>query len=184
MDSNWQVSNKRVVLQSGKFLKVEYHTITLPDGTVIPDWSWVITPDFINVVLVDADGQFVLFKQSKYAYEGIGLAPVGGYIEPDEDPLEAAKREVLEETGYTAKNWHSLGSYIVDANRGVATAYTFLATGAEKIADPDADDLEAQELVLLAHDSVQKALFNNEFPVLPWANLVALSLLKLQELSE
>lgn len=182
MDKDWQVSNKRTVLENGKFLTVEYHTITLPDGTVIPDWSWVMTPDFVNIVLVDIDGQFVLFKQSKYAYDGIGLAPVGGYIEPNEDPLEAAKREVLEETGYEAKTWHSLGSYVVDANRGVATAYTFLATGAAKTTDPDADDLEAQELVLLSRDDVQKALFNNAFKVVTWSNVISLGLLKLQEL--
>ncbi|MBN2304060.1 MAG: NUDIX hydrolase, partial [Anaerolineae bacterium] len=105
------------------------------------------------------------------------LALVGGYIEPGEDPLAAAQRETLEETGYQAPQWTTLGSYRVDANRGAGMAYAFLATGAHKVTEPNADDLEEQELVFLTRDQVEAALFNGEFKVLAWANLVALSLL-------
>jgi ADP-ribose pyrophosphatase len=178
--TDWKTTDKRTILQNGKFLTVEYHTVELPDGTVIEDWSWVITPDFINVVILDEQGRFVLFRQTKYGIEGDALAPVGGYIEAGEDPLEAAKRETLEETGYAADNWTFFGSYRVDANRGAGMAYAFLATGAKKVAERNADDLEAQELVLLSREQVEQALFNGEFKVLPWTSLVALSLLHLK----
>lgn len=175
----WKTTQKRTVLQNGKFLTVEYHTIELPDGQIIEDWSWVITPDYINAIVIDEEGRFVFFKQTKYALDGIALAPVGGYIEPGEDPLESAKREVLEETGYEAPNWVDLGNYQVGANRGIATAYAYLATGAYKAAEPDADDLEEQVMVFLTLDEVKKALYQREFKVLAWVNLVALSLLHL-----
>lgn len=175
--TGWKTTHKRTVLENGPFLAVEYHTVELPDGTVIDDWSWVITPDFVNVVLIDEQGRFVLFRQTKYGIEGLSLAPVGGYIEAGEEPLAAAKRETLEETGYAARAWISLGAYRVDANRGAGMAYAYLATGAHKVAEPEANDLEAQELVLLERAAVERALFAGEFKVLPWANLVALSLL-------
>ncbi|MDQ7027825.1 MAG: NUDIX hydrolase [Anaerolineae bacterium] len=181
MSQDWKTTNKRTVLQNGKFLTVEYHTVELPDGTVIEDWSWVITPDFINVVIIDEDGRFVLFRQTKYGIEGDSLATVGGYIEDNEDPLAAAKREMLEETGYEAPNWISFGSFRVDANRGAGMAYAYLATGAKKVTEPDADDLEEQELVLLSRSEVETALFKGEFKVLPWTGLVALSLLHLDK---
>ena len=177
--TDWKTTNKRTVLKNGKFLVVEYHTIELPDGRVIEDWSWLITPDFINVVLVDEQGRFVLFRQTKYGIDGDSLATVGGYIEPDEDPLEAAKRETLEETGYEASDWTFFGSFRVDANRGVGMAFAYLATGAKKVTERNADDLEEQELVLLSRQEVETALFNGEFKVLPWTSLVALSLLHL-----
>jgi ADP-ribose pyrophosphatase len=60
-------------------------------------------------------------------------------------------------------------------------AYAYLATGARKVAERNADDLEAQELVLLSRDEVEQALFNGEFKVLPWTSLVALSLLHLDK---
>lgn len=180
MDS-WQIHSRREVLNHGRFLRVETHDVELPDGKRIPDWTWVITPDFINVVLIDEAGNFILFRQGKYAYDGLSLAPVGGYIEPDEDPLEAAKREVLEETGCEARTWIDLGRFVVDANRGCGTAYAYLALGARRVATPNADDLEPQELLHLSRAEVERALFAGEFKVLPWANLIALSLLHLKD---
>lgn len=97
----------------------------LPTGQIIDDWQWIITPDFINVVLITEAGEFVCFRQTKYAVDGVSLAIVGGYLEEGEDPLDAAKREVLEETGYSAPNWTPLGSYAVDGNRGGETLTSF-----------------------------------------------------------
>jgi ADP-ribose pyrophosphatase len=173
----WIVKNKRLVLQQGKFLTVEYHSLQLPNGMQIDDWSWLITPDFVNVVVVDEAGQFLVFKQGKYAYEGDSIAPVGGYIEAGENPLEAAKREVLEELGYTAEEWHPLGHWITDANRGVGTAYAFLALGAKKVQERDADDLEEQMLLSLSRTEIEKALFSGEIKVLSWQTSFLMALM-------
>jgi ADP-ribose pyrophosphatase len=178
---NWIVKNKHLVLKQGKFLTVEYHHLQLPNGMEIEDWSWLITPDFVNGVVVDEAGQFVVFKQGKYAYEGDSIAPVGGIIEPNEDPLEAAKREALEETGYAANEWHSLGQWVTDANRGVGTAYAFLALGAKKIQERNADDLEAQELLLLSRAELEKALWSGEVKVLSWQNSFLMALMMLDK---
>ena len=164
----------------GHFLVVESHTVAFPDGNVVEDWGWVITPDFINVVAVTKAGEFICFRQPKYAVEGLSLGVVGGYIEKGEDPLAAAQREMLEETGYIASNWQALGSYVVDANRGAGKGYFFLATGAEWRQPIDADDLEEQELLLLSRDEVEQALRGGEFKVLPWAACVAMALLALK----
>jgi ADP-ribose pyrophosphatase len=133
-------------------------------------------------VVVAEDGRFVCFRQTKYAVEGVSLAPVGGYLEPGEDPLAAAKRELREETGYAAAEWADLGSYAVDGNRGAGRGYLFLATGARRVGEIDADDLEEQELLLLTRAEVAEALARGEFKVLAWAAVVALALLRLGEL--
>src|SRR5574340_254833 len=99
---SWTTLERRTMLERGKWLTVEEHSVKLPDGQIIPDWPWIITPDFVNVVAVTREGLFVLFRQTKYALDGLSLAPVGGYIEPGEQPLGAAQRELLEETGYEA----------------------------------------------------------------------------------
>lgn len=161
----------------GRFLTVESHTVAFPDGRIVEEWGWVITPDFVNVVAVTDEGRFLCFRQPKYAVTGLSLAVTGGYIEPGEQPLAAAQRELLEETGYVAVSWRPLGSYAVDGNRGVGTAHFFLATGARWQQPIDADDLEAQEFLLLTRAEVEAALFAGEFKVLPWAANVALALL-------
>ncbi len=176
MMRSWKTLSKRVLLDRPKFLRVEEHTIELPDGRVIPDWPWVVTPDYINVVAVTDKARFICFRQTKYAVKGTSLAVVGGYIDPGETPLVAAKRELREETGYQAGDWTPLGSYAVDGNRGAGRAHFFLARGARRVTEIDADDLEEQELLLLARAEVEEMLLAGEFKLLPWTAIIALAL--------
>ena len=169
----WKTLSKETVLEFSKFLRVELHEVELHNGQIIPDWPWLVTPDFINVVAVTEAGQFLCFRQTKYAVAGETLAPVGGYLEPGEEPLAAAKRELLEETGYEAESWQALGSYWVDANRGAGQAHLYLAQGARKAAESDADDLEEMELILMDAPAVGEALDAGAFKVVPWAAAVA-----------
>jgi ADP-ribose pyrophosphatase len=174
---SWKTLSRRTILNYGKFLIVEDHTIELPDGQVISEWPWLITPDYINVSAVTEDGEFLFFRQTKYGVDGISLAPVGGYLEPGEDPLAAAKRELLEETGYEASDWINLGNYVVDGNRGAGRAHLFLARDARYVMEPIGDDLEEQQLLRLSRSEVEAALTAGEFKVLAWATVVALALL-------
>ena len=176
----WKTLSRQIILDRGKFLKIENHIIELPDGRIIEDWSWIVAPDFVNVVALDKNGQFIFFRQTKYAVEGVTLAPVGGYIEVGEDPLLAAKRELLEETGYAAQTWTFLGKYPVMANRGAGTGYLYLARAARRVAEPNSDDLEEQELVLLDRGEVERAIAQGSFNVISWTACVALALLHLK----
>lgn len=172
----WKTIERRTLLQHSKYLTVEEHAVELPDGRVIPDWPWIITPDYVNVVAVAEDGRFLCFRQTKYAVDGVSLAPVGGYLEPGEDPFAGAQRELFEETGYEASDWVDLGHYAVGANRGIATASLYLARNARRVAEAHADDLEEMELLLLERPKVEAALRAGEFKVLAWAACVALAL--------
>lgn len=172
----WKTLSKEIILEGNRFLRVENHTVQLPDGRIIPDWQWIITPDFVNVVAITEDEKFLCFRQTKYAVQGTSLAPVGGYIEPGEDPFAAAKRELLEETGYEADVWTPLGSYPVDANRGAGRGHFFLARRARHVAEIGSDDLEEQELLLLNREELEVAVAKSEFKVLPWITGILLAL--------
>ena len=177
----WKTLSRKTILTHSKFLTVESHTVKLPNGQVIPDWAWLIIPSAAIVLAVTTDNKFLCFRQTKYAVEGIALAPVGGMLELNEIPLDAAKRELLEETGYEASEWVNLGSHILDPNRGIATMHLFLALNAEQTAKPNSDDLEDQELLFLSQNELESALKAGEFKILAWAAVAAMSLNYLNE---
>jgi ADP-ribose pyrophosphatase len=172
----WKTKKRQTILDQPPWLRVEYHTVELPDGRIIPDWPWIITPDYVNVVAVTEDERFLCFRQVKYGVEGTTLSIVGGFVEEREDPFEAAKRELLEETGYEASDWTALGSYRVDPNRGVATGHLYLARQARYVTPRNADDLEEQELILLTRSEAEAALDRGDFKVLAWAASIAFAL--------
>jgi len=172
----WKTLSRKTILEHGKFLTVEDHVVELPNGTTISDWAWIIIPNAAIVLPVTPEGKFLCFRQTKYAVQGTSLAPVGGMIEENEDPFEAAKRELREEMGCEALNWVNLGSYVLDPNRRCATMHLFLALDAKQVTEPESDDLEDQELLVLSKDEIKKSLREGEFKIVAWAAVVALSL--------
>lgn len=174
--AQWKTISKKTLLDLGKFLKVESHDVQLPDGTIISDWSWLIGPSAAIVLAETINKQYLCFHQVRYAIEGETLACIGGHVDKGEDPLTAAKRELLEETGYEASEWMSLGEYTAEPSRGLAKRYLFFARGAQKVAPVDSDDLEEQHLLALTLEELQEASRNGEFKVPSWAALVAMSI--------
>lgn len=114
----------------------------LPNGQVIPDWIHVELPAYAMVVAIRRDLQALTIRSYKHGDGQVSRRLPAGYLEPGEEPIAAARRALLEETGYTAADWTHLGSFTVDGNRGCGTAHLFLATGAERVADADSGDLE------------------------------------------
>ncbi len=180
---SWKTRSRTTILDRSPWVSVESHVVELPNGQVIEDWPWLEAPSYVLVLAVTEEGHFLVFRQTKYAVEGPTLAPVGGYLEPGEDPLAAAQRELLEETGYEADDWSSLGRYVIDGNRGFGAGQLYLARRARQVTEPSCGDLEEQELITMTRDQVDAALALGEFQVMSWAAAVALSLLAIDRAS-
>lgn len=174
----WKTLARKLALDMSPYLKVESHSVQLPDGQIIEDWPWLVSPDFVNVVVITEEGEYLCFRQTKYGVDGTTLAPAGGYIEPGEEPLAAAKRELLEETGYESHHWENMGEFVVDGNRGNGVAHFFLAREAYRVIQPDADDLEEQVLLKLSRAEMEAAVARGAFKALPWQAIMAMALLR------
>ena len=176
---SWKTISKKILCEPNRFLTLELHEVELPDGSRIDDWPWVVTPDYAVAVVQTEDGRFLCFRQTKYGVDGLTMATVGGFMDPNEDRLAAVKRELLEETGYVATEWHDLGTYVADPNRGVGKANLFLARNARAVGQRGVGDLEEQELILLTRVELEQALDSFQFKALAWVAVVSMALRRL-----
>ena len=142
----WKTIARRVLLRRPPWLEIGEEDIALPDGRVIENFSYIETRDFAIVVPLTVDDHTMLIRSYKHGVRGISRSFPAGYLEAGEDPLDGAKRELLEEAGWAAETWVPLGTFSVDGNYGAGTMHAFLATGAKAVAEPNSGDLE--EMIL------------------------------------
>ncbi|HEY4717016.1 MAG TPA: NUDIX hydrolase [bacterium] len=121
------------------------------------------------------DGKILFERQYKHALGAIALALPTGCIEEGELPIEAGKRELLEETGYIAHKWRFINSFLVDGNKGCGKAHFYIAQELEEIAEPVEDDMEETEIIFMKPESMFKAILNGEMPLLATAALAAVA---------
>lgn len=92
------------VAYEGHFLKVQRDTVRLPDGKQSKR-EYIRHPGAVVVLPLMGDGSVLLERQYRYPLQRVFIEFPAGKIDPDEDPLACAKRELIEETGYTAAEW-------------------------------------------------------------------------------
>ncbi len=88
----------------GSFLHVEKDLVTLPDGQTVTR-EYIKHPGAVVILPLLEDGSVLLERQFRYPLNQVFLEFPAGKIDPGEDHLECAKRELKEETGYTASDW-------------------------------------------------------------------------------
>jgi 8-oxo-dGTP pyrophosphatase MutT (NUDIX family) len=138
----------KVELPNGKFL----------DATIFELSSWA------NILALTKNNEAVLIKQYRHGVEKVLWEIPGGVVEDDEDPLEGIKRELLEETGYTAAEFIQVGALYPNPAFQTNTMYCFLAFDAEKVTGQNLDDGEDIEVHLVLLDELMAMMKRGEFP--------------------
>jgi ADP-ribose pyrophosphatase len=93
---------------SGKFLHLKKDMVRLPDGNTTYR-EYLIHPGAVAIMPILNDGRILLERQFRYPVDAAMIEIPAGKLELGEDPLLCAQRELLEETGYSAKSWEFLG---------------------------------------------------------------------------
>lgn len=95
-------------LFEGSFLKARRDTVRLPDGGTSTR-EYIVHPGAVVIIPLLDDGRVLMERQFRYPVGQVMTEFPAGKLDPGEDPLVCAQRELLEETGYTAKQWARAG---------------------------------------------------------------------------
>jgi 8-oxo-dGTP pyrophosphatase MutT (NUDIX family) len=121
---------------------LRHQTFRLPTGREIADYWISEYPPWVNVVAVTPDDRLVLVRQYRPGIGAVHWEIPAGVAEPNEDPERAARRELLEETGFGGGRWSMLSRLSANPALQNNITTTFLAEGVEPVAAPTPDATE------------------------------------------
>lgn len=151
----------RIASEAGPDLplfRVRYDTMRHPVSAKEFQRLVLETADWVTVVAVTVDQKIVMVEQYRFGIGGLTTEPVAGMVDDGEDSLEAAKRELLEETGFGNGSWRYLGS--VQANPAIHDnlCHHWLVEGVEAVQAPSPDDGEAIRVHLMTQEEIKEAI--------------------------
>ncbi len=156
----WEVLESRYLLEK-KWLKLREDRVRTASGVVIDQFHVLEQPSWAAVICVTETGDVVLSEQYRHGAQKVTLELPAGVIEPHEDPLEGAKRELREETGFESDDWAHLLSTHPEPSRHAHSAHFFVARSARKSGEQELDATEnvrVRTMPLLELDALLAAL--------------------------
>jgi len=147
--ATWQVLDTEYLFRR-PWLTLRRDRVQLPSGAVIDEYYVWEYPPWVNVVAVAQDGRLVLVRQYRHALGAVHFELPAGVVDPDDpDLLAAARRELLEETGYGGGEWSSL--LVSSANSATHNnlTHSFLAVGVAPVAAPAPEATEELRVSLV-----------------------------------
>lgn len=157
----WKILKSEYLFR-GPWLTVRRDCVELPDGRQNPEFYILEYPDWVNVIAITDDGQFVMERQYRHGLGKTCFEIPAGVIEKGETPLEAAKRELMEETGYGEGEWKEIMSVSGNSSTTNNISHCFVAKGVKKIGMQHLDSTEDLEVVLLDRSQVWDLMVNDQ----------------------
>ena len=137
-----------------KWLTVRKDTVELANGVMLDDYYVLEYPTWVNVIAITEDGLFVIERQYRHGTERIDYEICAGTCEQGEEPIDAARRELLEETGYGGGEWTMYGISTPNPAAMSNLNYTFLAEEVKQLAPPHQEQSEDIEVFTVTRDEL------------------------------
>ncbi len=156
----WVIESEKDLLDTPIFQISKRHCRP-PDDGGDSDFYIIDAPNWVNVIARTASNEVILVKQYRFGIDEVSLEIPGGVVDPeDENPLETAKRELREETGFISDDWKLLGK--VSTNPAIFTNYCFMyfADNCTLEFEQNLDQHERIQVEMMSMPDVEKAVKN------------------------
>ncbi|HLF26763.1 MAG TPA: NUDIX hydrolase [Anaerolineae bacterium] len=159
----WQVLAKRTIYSS-EWINLAQWSVRLPDGSLIPDHHVLDYPSAaVAVIPIGPADRILMIDHYRFITDTRGWEVPSGRIDAGESMEQAAARELLEETGYTASAWRALGKYHPSNGSSNQVFYVVVARGLLRRSDP-LDANETLGLRWFSREEVRGLIVRNEIP--------------------
>ena len=146
--ASWQVLDSTISYED-RWLRVRTDRCITSEGKIIDAWHVLECSTWVNVLALTSSGQLVLVREYRHGVGQVLLGLPGGAVNgPDELPLVAIQRELLEETGYGGGQFFEIGHSYVNPGRQDNSVYSFLALDVVQSQEQQLDETEDIEIVL------------------------------------
>lgn len=172
-DMSWKTLSSKYLFNR-PWMTARVDSVQLPTGAVIDEYYVLEYPDWVNTIAITKDGKFVFVRQYRYAIGKTVDELCAGVIEEGEDPIVAAQRELLEETGFGGGEWSEWMKISANPSTHTNITHCFLAVGVEPLREQHLDKGEDIQVCIFTRDEVLHLLRSGQI----WQSLMAAPLWK------
>ena len=183
-DLLWEEISTEHVVQD-EWIDFRKQAFRFPDGNIFEPYYTYSRRDYVVIVASDEEGRFICVRQFRQGIREVTTEFTAGGIErsdgkqygdrnqsSEEASLEAAKRELMEETGYVSDDWKQLIAIPSNATMADNYAYIYVAKNCRKISGQSLDDMEFLNVELYTAEEIESMIAKGEFKqaihVLAW----------------
>ena len=160
-DRKWEILSTEYLIRR-PWLTARRDHVKLPTGVENPEFYVLEYPDWVNVIAITKEGEFVMIRQYRHGLGETRYELCAGVSEEGEDPVESARRELYEETGYGGGEWQPWMTISANPSTTNNLTYCFLAIGVELMSTQHLDETEDITVHLLTEAEVKELLVNDE----------------------
>lgn len=161
-EHKWTVKGSETLV-SNRWIKVRRDSVDLPNGTHIDDFYAVTISHCSAILALDRDCNVILKSEYRYCYDRDLVETPAGTFEPEEsDGFSVAKRELLEETGYTSDDWTYLGPTVESSSKLTNYMHVYLAKNCVRTGGQKLDETEMVDVIVMPLSEAVEKVMNNE----------------------
>lgn len=159
---HWEKISSESVHQD-RWISLRADECKLPNGKVISPYYVLEEKDWVHIIAINGNDEVLGIEQYRYAGDTVCTEIPAGCIEENESPLQAAQRELKEETGFEADRWDHVISPFANPARQTNRIHVFKARGLVDTGIKDLDENEEIEHFFISISELKKKIYSGEF---------------------